>query len=173
LSAIEESSDIYALRAVYSRSQASAESLAEKAKDQVDVYYDSPSEPGKALDDLLKRADITVVAVCLPILAQPAIIRKALQAGKHVFSEKPIAGDAATAKELMEWYHSLGDSKPLWAVAENFRSIGPLETIMKKISEVGGKLVSFHMHSNTLISADNPYWNVDCEYHSSGHDQCR
>jgi len=90
--------DSLSLKAIYSRSEASATALAKSA--DVDAYFDSPKSPSKSLDDLLQRKDIHAVIIALPILVQPAIIKKALSAGKHVLSEKPIATDVATAEGL-------------------------------------------------------------------------
>ena len=81
-----------ALKAIYSRSLASAKSAAESHA--VDLYSDD-SQP---LDALLARDDISAVIIALPITAQPAVITKALAAGKHVLAEKPIAKDVASAK---------------------------------------------------------------------------
>jgi predicted dehydrogenase len=76
-----EKSGLYEIKAVYSRSKKSAEALIPKGS--IDIYSDD-SGPGKGLDDLLSRKDIHAVDVVLPITHQPAVIKKSLQAGKHV-----------------------------------------------------------------------------------------
>lgn len=166
LPAIEANSDLV-LKAVYSRSQASAEKLASSAgtKD-VAVYFDSPAVPGKSLDDLLAREDIVAVDIALPILHQPDVIKKSLTAGKHVLSEKPVAGDVKAAKELIAWYEALGDKKPLWAVAENFRYIDSIWHAAEEIKKIGGQLLTFRLHKYGFVEADNKYFNTECEFNS-------
>ena len=81
--------DDFVIAAVYSRTADSADKLNALLPEPADVYTD--------LDALLARDDIDAVDVLLPITLQPAIIQKALAAGKHVLSEKPVAPDVATA----------------------------------------------------------------------------
>lgn len=84
----------------------------------IDLY----SEDSKPLSELLSRSDIHAVIIALPIPAQPAYIKQALAAGKHVLAEKPIAKDVATARELIQWYGSNIDrSKVFFGIAEQFR----------------------------------------------------
>ncbi|KAF2802671.1 NAD(P)-binding protein [Mytilinidion resinicola] len=90
------------LVAVYSRSLASAKSLSKDLKD-VDLYSKDSGE-GKGYADLLKRANLKGVIICLLIPNQPAFIKQALSAGKHVLSEKPVAPTLAAGKELIDWY---------------------------------------------------------------------
>ncbi|ROT42049.1 NAD(P)-binding protein [Sodiomyces alkalinus F11] len=161
------------LKAIYSRSEKSASLLALSASSAVDIYYDVPAASASAsaggqgedrsLDALLKRDDIAAVVVCLPILTQPAVIRKALEAGKHVLSEKPVAKDVATARELMDWYNTMTSTtltKPVWAVAENFRFWPAIVHAVDKIREVGGKLVTFNLDMFTLVKDDSQYYNT-------------
>lgn len=101
--------------------------------------------------------------ICLPILAQPDIIKKALSAGKHVLSEKPIAKDVATAKALIDWYRTLSTPRPVWAVAENFRYIEALQYAAGKVKEVGGKLVTFRLQQNNFILDSDQFFNTECE----------
>jgi len=115
------------LRAVYSRSEASARNLAESAavllhlKEVPTVYHDGDKESN--LDALLSKPDITAVIVVLPITLQPFIILKALAAGKHVLSEKPVAPDVKTGLGLINKYNELYKPKGLiWRVAENFEA---------------------------------------------------
>lgn len=107
------------LKAVYSRSLKSTESVAASVKD-VALYSDESGE-GSGLDDLLARPDIKAIIIALPIMSQPEYIRKALLAGKHVLSEKPIGPTVKDAKDLIKWYRATVKPEITWAVAENFR----------------------------------------------------
>jgi predicted dehydrogenase len=85
------------------------------------IYHDGTKTPG--LDALLARSDITSVIVVLPITRQPEIILKALEAGKHVISEKPVAADVEQGLRLIKEYNSKYKPKGLiWRVAENFEA---------------------------------------------------
>ncbi|KAH7007232.1 hypothetical protein EDB80DRAFT_545316, partial [Ilyonectria destructans] len=107
--------ELLSLKAIYSRSEASATSLA--SKENVDAYFDTPSTPGRSIDDLLARTDIEAVIIALPIVPQFDFVKKAIAAGKHVLSEKPIANDLDKGHELIEFHKSCGGST-LWGVAE-------------------------------------------------------
>ena len=156
------------LKAVYSRSQSSAEALAAASKNpgSVAVYFDSPATPGKSLSDLLQRADIAAVDVALPILQQPAVVEQALRAGKHVLSEKPVAGDVEGAKRLIAVYEGLaggGEGKPLWGVAENWRYLASLRYAAEKLREVGGEVLTFRLAKYGSVKGDNKYFNTACK----------
>ncbi|KAF5970663.1 Oxidoreductase [Fusarium coicis] len=133
-----EAVEYLSLKAVYSRSEQAAISLAKKARDSVDIYFDSSPRSGKSLDDLLARSDIAAVSACATILVQPQLIRKALIAGKHVLSEKPIAQNTETAMDLVQWYNAQS-KPPIWAVAENFRFNESLKYAEMKTREMGGR----------------------------------
>ncbi|CAK7211323.1 hypothetical protein SBRCBS47491_001085 [Sporothrix bragantina] len=164
LSAIEAAKDLNLL-AVYSRSQASAEALVALVKDastKPQLYYDSTENTDNSLDALLARSDIKAVIVSLPILAQPAVIRKALAAGKHILSEKPIAPDVKGARELLQYYDSLPTAtRPIWSVAENFRFLPVLHDAADKIKAIGGRLVSFHLIMNGFVKEEDEFYNTE------------
>lgn len=108
------------LIAVHSRSEDSAKSLAEKAKSlnlqAPDVYFGQ-----SGLQELLKRSDIQTVVLCVPIPAAAEILRAAWAAGKNVISEKPIAKDVATARELIKLGEETFKSKGVsWYIAEQY-----------------------------------------------------
>ncbi|PKS06036.1 hypothetical protein jhhlp_007870 [Lomentospora prolificans] len=151
--------DLVTLKAVYSRSQKSADALATSVDPKPDSYYDDPSSADKSLDALLARNDIQAVVVALPILNQPAVIKKAIAAGKHVLSEKPIAKDTATAKELLEWYGSLS-SPPIWGVGENFRFLDSVVYATEQLKEIGGDVVTFGFEMFNLIKDEDKYFNT-------------
>lgn len=116
-----------ALRAVYSRSEKSALELASKAVSDLglnnlpSVCHDGNSSVN--LDALLQRTDISAVIVALPITVQPSVVLKALSAGKHVISEKPVAPDVKQGIDLINTYNSTYKPKGLiWKVAENWEA---------------------------------------------------
>lgn len=51
-------------------------------------------------DELLRRADIDAVDVCVPTPAHAGIVLAALECGKHVFCEKPLCETQAQAEEI-------------------------------------------------------------------------
>jgi len=98
----------------------------------------------------------------LPIPHQPSVIRKALAAGKHVLSEKPIAGNVVDGQELLEWYSRLGERKPVWGVAENFRFMESLAYAAQKVKEIGGLLRTFRLEKYGFVGVDDKYFNTEC-----------
>ena len=52
------------------------------------------------LDDLLNDPSLGAVVVATPVPSHHAVARRALEAGKHVFVEKPLAWTVAEAREL-------------------------------------------------------------------------
>jgi predicted dehydrogenase len=90
-------------------------------------------------------------------------VEKALKAGKHVLSEKPVAGDVEGAQKLIKWYEGLGDGRPLWGVAENFRYMESLRYAAERVEAIGGKLLTFRLEKYGFVRSDNKYFNTECE----------
>jgi len=67
--------------------------------------YDAPPGPGQrypTLDALLDDPAVTLVSICAPRRAdQPALIQRALAAGKHVLAEKPLALSHAALDDVI------------------------------------------------------------------------
>lgn len=108
----------------------------------------------------------------MPIVVQPDYIRKALKAGKHVLSEKPIAKDLVTARELLDWYHDLdvgendggADSRGhksggTWSVAENFRFIESFIYAAKRIGEME-RVLGFSVRMATFVRPGDRYFGM-------------
>lgn len=126
------------LKAIYSRSLKSAQKLGVS----VDLYSDD-SGTGKTYHDLLLRDDVHAVILALPILSQPEYIEAALVAGKHVLSEKPIAGDVKRAEHLIHFYkNDKVKGGATWAVAENNRFLESFEYGRQEVQRLG-KVLGF------------------------------
>ncbi len=97
--------------AVCSRTLDSARRLAALLPYEVDLYDDREA--------LLARRDIEAVDIILPIPLLPEAVTAALQAGKHVISEKPVAPTVAAGLRLLEVYRR--HRGQVWMVAENYR----------------------------------------------------
>lgn len=101
--------DVFKIVAICSRTEASANACAAKLPYPVEITTD--------MDGLLSRDDIDAVNLVLPIDLMPSVTEKALASGKHVISEKPVAPDVATGRQLLAQYNG----ERVWMVAENFR----------------------------------------------------
>ncbi|KAI0073535.1 oxidoreductase family protein [Panus rudis PR-1116 ss-1] len=152
------------LKAVYSRSEKSAKQLAEDAQgilklnESPSVYHDGDQNAN--LDALLARSDIAAVIVVLPITLQPSIVRKALAAGKHVLSEKPVAPDVAGGLELIKEFESTYKPKGLiWRVAENYE-VEPAYLAAGKIARSGqiGKVTSYNARVVNHVPKDSKWY---------------
>ena len=130
------------LKAVYSRSKSAAQKISQE--ENIDWYYDYPVIPSSSLEDLLAREDIHAVIIAVPLFVQSELIRKALAAGKHVLSEKPIAEDVKTAETLIEWYRC-AQRKEIWSVAENFRYLPGVMLASDALRSIGGTVTSFYL----------------------------
>ena len=54
------------------------------------------------LDSLISSSEVEIVVVAVPPVSQPGLINAALEAGKHVFAEKPLALTVDEAEKLVE-----------------------------------------------------------------------
>jgi predicted dehydrogenase len=109
------------------------------------------------LDNLLQREDIHAVVIALPILVQPDIIKRAISAGKHVLSEKPIAKDVATAQELITWYKEKRSMR-IWSVAENFRFLEAIQYGAEQVKKIGGNVTTFSMKLYGFVDENDKFY---------------
>jgi UDP-2-acetamido-3-amino-2,3-dideoxy-glucuronate N-acetyltransferase len=58
------------------------------------------SAPALDLDTILNRSDIPAVVIAVPAEGHGRLVRRGLDAGKHVFVEKPLSLDLGEAEEL-------------------------------------------------------------------------
>ena len=97
-------------------------------------------------EELLQDSSIEMVVVLTPAPTHYELIRQALEAGKHVYTEKTMTVGLKEAKELLE----LADRKGLYLGAAPDTFLGSaLQTARKAIDEgVIGEVTSFHIAAN-------------------------
>lgn len=158
------SCESFSLKAVYSRSQTSAENFVYSACEgaackDIEAYFDSPSVQSKSLDDLLRRSDIAAVIIAVAIDVAPVLIKKALAAGKHVLSEKPIAPDLNTARSLVDYSQEM--KGVLWGVGENFRFWDSVHQAAKIIKDLDANLLTFSVAAFSFTDSRNPFYHSE------------
>ncbi len=149
--ALQSLGQTFEIVAVYSRTQAVAAALAGQLPGRVEVYTDLPA--------LLARADIEAVDIVLPITVMPGAVELALQAGKHVVSEKPLAPDGVSGRRLLAIY--AGCAGQVWLVGENWRYEDAFEQAAALIQggEIGRPLLC-HTAIYNPINPDNKYYHT-------------
>ncbi|KAG7148249.1 hypothetical protein HYQ46_002887 [Verticillium longisporum] len=153
--AIEAAKDL-TLKAVFSRTLKSAQSIADVVAGSPELYSD---EGDAGFDALLERSDVDAIIVSLPIANQPPYIRKALLAGKHVLSEKPVAENPVAenvkdAVELIKWYRS-EIKGPSWTIGENWRFLKSYEFAADELNKGSlGKIIGFHGRQHGCVPLD-------------------
>jgi predicted dehydrogenase len=100
------------------------------------------------------------VIVVLPISIQPTIILKALAAGKHVISEKPVAPTVESGVALIQNYETNYKPKGLiWRVAENFEAEPGLRAAAKAIADQKiGKVLFWNLQVLNNVDKDNMWY---------------
>ena len=85
------------------------------------------------------------------------MIREAIEAGKHVLSEKPIAKDLETAARLIRWYEHQ-KREEIWSVGENFRFFEPVTFAVEQIKKLGGEVVTFSVDLHAFIDETDEFY---------------
>ncbi|KAA8498689.1 Uncharacterized protein FVE85_6274 [Porphyridium purpureum] len=154
---------------VWSRSESSASALARKYSEvsPCDCMFGSD-----ALDILLKREGyVDAVCIALPIAVQPQVVVQALQAGKHVLCEKPLAGSMSEARALIEQYKAMtaaNANAPHLCIAENFRFEQVYRDALATIKSAPfGKVLEVSLVAHVPFLKDSKYEKTDWRRASS------
>ncbi len=151
LPALQALGETYTVAAIYSRTEATAQRLANQIERPVDITTD--------IDALMARDDIDAVNIILPIHLMPDVIHKALDARKHIISEKPAAPDLATGRALLA--HHAQHPELVWMVAENWR----YEPVMVQAAAIVsdgeiGRPVLAQLDQHIAMTPDNKYYHT-------------
>jgi predicted dehydrogenase len=113
-------------------------------------------------DDIFARSDIQVVDVCTPNVFHKDAVLKALQAGKHVYCDKPLAASYAESKEIVD---ALAQYGSVTQMALQYRFF-PVSMRAKELIEEGriGNPLSFriqYLHSGSVDPTKPLGWKQD------------
>jgi predicted dehydrogenase len=117
--------------------------------------------------DLLQRSDVEAVDIALPIPLNFQVTKDALQAGKHVIVEKPLAANLSEAKMMLDFE---GKYSLITMVAENFRYRSTFKRVKKLLQQNKiGKPYTVFWNCFTLITLKNNIyaktkWRINQQY---------
>jgi len=115
--------------------------------------------------ELLNRSDVDAVDIALPINLNYKVAKDSMRAGKHVFLEKPLAGNLSDAKKLLDLEKKYSK---VHMVAENFRYRKVFRKA-KQIIEEGsiGKPYALNWNLFYYVTSENEYateWRKNHDY---------
>lgn len=115
---------------VFSRDPARAATVADICKAQ--PFTDAAA--------LIERADIDAIDVCLPSAQHPGVVVRALEAGKHVFCESPLALDLDQAQRMRDAARRAGRLLQVGLLMRSVDAYGHVEAVAR--SGEHGRLLS-------------------------------
>lgn len=139
---MEKMADKYQLYAVMSRKGHSAKSVAK----QFGAKYATTE-----LDDILNDKDVDLVMVATRHDSHAELVLKSLQAGKHVFVEKPLATNLEELEKIKEFYSSDVDVKPVLFTGFNRRFSPYTREILKHTNKrVNPVIINYRMNAGYI-----------------------
>ncbi len=154
--AIERLGDKFDVQAVCNRSRNKAEAFAQKCNAR--LVYDSA-------DQLLADKNVDAVVVAVPIELNYEMARLAIQSGKHVLLEKPLAATLDQAKVLQD---IIPQNRQVLLLAENFRYHKAYVKVKELIDENAiGEIISFCWNDYKSLHLDNKFatpWRLNNQY---------
>jgi predicted dehydrogenase len=128
----------------------------DRAEIRRDAFFPNARATNKA-DDLIGRADIPVLDITLHPAARVPLIRRALEAGQNVLSQKPFVNDLNAGRELVELAERKGVQL---AVNQNGRWAPHLSWMREAVSAgLIGEITGVHVaiHWNHTWIAGTPF----------------
>lgn len=138
-----QKTSLYQISALQNSSKASAEAAAEKYELKNVATYDNPSA-------IASDPNVDIVAVSVNVPEHYDLIKPALEAGKDVFSEWPLARNLAEAEELVQLAHEKGVRTLVGLQARQSPSIVKAKEIVA--SGKLGKILGTTMYGHVSIS---------------------
>ncbi|MBO7149153.1 MAG: Gfo/Idh/MocA family oxidoreductase [Clostridia bacterium] len=113
----------------------------------------------KSEDELIYNDDIDIIDICTPNISHYETLKKAINAGKHIYCEKPLCVSAAQADEVCELAYKKG---VVGKIVFNNRYLAPILRAKELIDEGRlGRILSFrcaYLHSSATDINKNAGW---------------
>lgn len=149
--------------------------VAGNIKKSDDIHLGPQVKVFRGLNELLADPEVEIVDICTPTMLHPEQAIAALQAGKHVLCEKPLARASTGAREILK---AAGTSPgmlmpamcmrfwPGWAwlkqvveeqtfgkiLAARFRRVSEMAPSIRQGSYAGGALFDLHIHDSDFVN---------------------
>ena len=147
------------VRAVWSRSDESVRSVFELVSTYSPKVERFSGEDGLA--KVLDMAEVDAVVVILPPKPALEISLRALRKGKHVLQEKPIGTSEKDIASGLAEYSAMGEWRPIWGVAENYRFEDVYLNAKKLISDkLGGEVIHINLSASLALNEGSCYWHT-------------
>ncbi len=117
-----------------------------KKREQVNRLYPSVRTYESA-DELMEATDVDGVVIATPISTHFNLAKKALEAGKHVLVEKPLAETSDDANELISLAERAGK---ILMVDHTFIYSGPVRTVRKLIED--GEIGDIYYYDSVRVN---------------------
>ena len=140
-----------------------------------DIHLGAGVKVYREFNELVADRDVELVDICTPTALHPAQIIAALQAGKHVLCEKPLAQSFSEARKVLKvaaasktflmpamcmrfwpgwsWLKKIVAEKTYGAVrAANFRRVTAKPAWGKAGTHAGGALLDLHIHDTDFVN---------------------
>jgi predicted dehydrogenase len=112
-------------------------------------------------EELFSLPRLDAVLISLPIAQQPRYILKALKAGKHVLSEKPVAPNLAAGRALLKAAAPYQRKGLKWLVGENFHFMAQVDQAQAWLEEGAlGDVRVVEARQCTFMDEGNPYYHT-------------
>jgi len=121
----------------------------------------------EGLQAILESNECDAVVVILPPKIGLEVTLRALRAGKHVLQEKPVGTSREAIEGAIRAYDDLGQWRPVWGVAENYRFEDVYRFARTRIAEDLGDVISISLNASLKLDESSPYYHTSWRHSAS------
>ena len=114
----------------------------------------------EGLENILDSDQVDAVVVILPPKPALSVTVRALERGKHVLQEKPVGTGSEEIEAALARYEKLGQWRPVWGVAENYRFEEVFAYSRQLIEQSLGSVISINLNAASALNDSSVYWHT-------------